>query len=73
MAFFKGFEKTAASVGALKKSKTMEHVGLGLLYPAAALHTYKGFKDKDKGETMTGAAELGGLAALSKAVSMGHK
>jgi hypothetical protein len=72
MAFIKGFEKKAAKSQGLSPT-TLEHAGLGLLYPAAALHTYKAIKEKNKGEAATGAAELGGLGLLSRAVAKGHK
>jgi hypothetical protein len=71
-AFVKGFRKTAKTKF-WNNASHLDQAGLGLLAAAPAYHGYKAIKNKDKGEGVLAATELGGLGLLSRAVSKGHK
>lgn len=70
-AFVAGF-KTAAAAGFWHDPKKLEYAGLGALAAFPASDIYKGIKNKDKGEAARGAAEVGGLGLLARAVQKGH-
>lgn len=67
-AFAEGFEKVAR-IKLLDNPKTLEYAGLGTLAAFPAMDIAHGVKKKDKGEVARGAAEVGGLGLLARAVA----
>lgn len=71
--FLKGLQKTAKINVAGIKPHHLDQAGLAALAIAPAVHGYHAIKNKDKGEGVLAASELGGLGLLSRAVSKAHK